>query len=69
MICYDFIIIIIITIIYYAEAARHTDDRYYNTTRIKHKSCKHKTQKIVQERLSKYYNFTVSYRSVYKMFP
>ena len=33
----------IIIIVYYAEAARHTDNRYYNTTHKKHKSCKHKT--------------------------
>jgi len=37
------IVTIIIIIVYYAEAARHTDNRYYNTTHRKHKSCKHKT--------------------------
>ena len=30
-------------IVYYAEAARHADNRYYNTTQRKHKSCNHKT--------------------------
>ena len=30
---------IIIIIVYYAEAARHTDNRYYDITQRKHKSC------------------------------